>query len=225
MSACQGRDCEDRRVQEPQTQPAHQQPAAEEALSSNLAKYQTTNPVVRRMIVGFFSSLREMVAPLHPASALDAGCGEGEGLARLEDLLGARIAAVDVEQSCVDHVRDRQPEVDVSRQSVLELGFPDDSFDLVLCLEVLEHLGDPAAAVAELGRVSAREVVVSVPYEPWFQLGSLLRGKHLLRAGNHPEHVNHYRRRSLARLLEPSLEVVEVRVAFPWLIARGRVRT
>ena len=192
-------------------------------VSSNLAKYQTSNPVVQRMISGFFDSLREVVGPLSPSTVLDAGCGEGETLMRLGDLLGEEVTAVDLEQSCVDLVRARLPDVAVSRQSVLELGFADHSFDLVLCLEVLEHLPEPARGVAELGRVSARDVVVSVPYEPWFQLGSLLRGKHLRRAGNHPEHVNHLRRGSLKRLLEPSLDVVEIRVAFPWLIAHGRV--
>jgi SAM-dependent methyltransferase len=204
--------------------PLSADPGEAGSVSSNLAKYQTSNPVVRRMISRFFASLREVVAPLEPATVLDAGCGEGEALARLGGLLGERVAAVDVEQSCVDLVRARLPEVAVSRQSLLELGFADSSFDLVLCLEVLEHLPDPARAVAELGRVSACDVVVSVPYEPWFQLGSLMRGKHLRRAGNHPEHLNHLRRRSLRRLLEPTFEVVEVRVAFPWLIAHGRVR-
>ena len=71
----------------------------------------------------------------------------------------------------------------------------------------------------------ARDVVVSVPYEPWFRIGSLLRGKYVRSLGNHPEHVNHFNRRSLAALLDPVLEGVEIRVAFPWLIAHGRVRT
>ena len=194
------------------------------ATSTNEAKYETGNPVVQRMLGGFFSELREAVAPLAPASVLDAGCGEGEALARLADLLPDEVSAIDVEQRCVDLTRARHPRASVSRRSVLDLGFEDGCFDLVLCLEVLEHLDDPAAAVRELARVSARDVVVSVPYEPWFRLGSLLRGKYVRSLGNHPEHVNHFNRRSLRELLEPALEVERVAVAFPWLIAAGRVR-
>jgi SAM-dependent methyltransferase len=39
--------------------------------------------------------------------------------------------------------------------SVEELPIDDASFDLVLCLQVLEHAGDPARAVSELRRVTA----------------------------------------------------------------------
>lgn len=191
---------------------------------SNELKFETSNPLVRAMIGGFFSRLGEVVAPLGPASTLDAGCGEGETLVRLGPLLGERIAAVDLSAYSVDRVGERLPAVDAQVASVTDLPFADSSFDLVLCLEVLEHLDDPAAAVSELARVAVADVVVSVPHEPWFRIGSLLRGKYVRSLGNHPEHVNHFDRRSLAALLEPALEVGTIRTAFPWLIAHGRPR-
>lgn len=194
------------------------------AKSTNQAKFETSNPVVQRMIAGFFATLGEMVAPLEPAVTLDAGCGEGETIARLGDALGERISAVDIEQRCVEEVSRRLPAVAVRRADVTDLPFGEGEFDLVLCLEVLEHVADPGRAVRELARVGSRDVVVSVPYEPWFRLGSLLRGKYVRTLGNHPEHVNHFRPRSLRALLEPELEVRDLRVAFPWLLAAGRVR-
>ena len=75
--------------------------------------------------------------------------------------------------------------------SVLALPFAARSFDVVTCLEVLEHLDDPAAAARELARVARRAVVVSVPFEPWFRAGNVLRGNYLAHLGNHPEHVQH----------------------------------
>jgi len=191
---------------------------------SNELKFETANPLVRAMIGGFYSRLGELVAPLRPASTLDAGCGEGETLVRLGPLLGERIAAVDLSSYSVGRVNERLPAVEARVASVTELPFADSSFDLVLCLEVLEHLDDPASAVGELARVAASDVVVSVPFEPWFRIGSLLRGKYVRAFGNHPEHVNHFNRRSLATLLEPALDVVAIRTAFPWLIAHGRPR-
>ena len=68
------------------------------------------------------------------------------------------------------------------------MPFEDDSFDLVLCLEVLEHVPEPGAALAELARVCCGRIVLSVPDEPWFRLGSLARGKYLRGLGDHPEH-------------------------------------
>jgi SAM-dependent methyltransferase len=193
-------------------------------ISTNQAKYESGNPVVQRLLGRFFQRVEAAVAPLHPESVLDAGCGEGEALHRLAAVLPERVSAVDLEERCVAEVRARFPGVEASRGSVTDLAFADASFDLVICLEVLEHLGDPAAAVAELARVSSRHVVVSVPYEPWFRLGNLIRGNHLAGLGNHPEHVNHFNRGSLRRLLEASLDVERVEVAFPWLVAVARKR-
>jgi 2-polyprenyl-3-methyl-5-hydroxy-6-metoxy-1,4-benzoquinol methylase len=176
------------------------------------------------MIDGFFDRLRAMVEPLDAASVLDAGCGEGETIARLRDVLGERIAAIDILDECVVFTQNRLPFVDATNASVYELPFEDDSFDLVMSLEVLEHLESPSAAMRELTRVSRGNVVLSVPYEPYFRLGSLLRGKYVSRLGNHPEHVNHWNRRSFPAFLEAHVDVAEVTVAFPWVIARGRSR-
>lgn len=191
---------------------------------TNERKFETGNPVVQRMIGGFFGKLTEVVEPVKPASTLDAGCGEGETISRIGHLLGSRVAAVDIESYCVETTAGKHPEAEVLQASVTELPFGDSSFELVLCLEVLEHLENPAAAIREFARVSSGDVVVSVPSEPWFQLGSLARGKYLRTFGNHPEHINHFNRRSLRALLEPELESVTISSAFPWLIARGRPR-
>jgi 2-polyprenyl-3-methyl-5-hydroxy-6-metoxy-1,4-benzoquinol methylase len=187
--------------------------------SSNYAKFQTRNPVVRRLIDRFYARLGEIVGSLEPASVLDAGCGEGETLARLASLLPEHVAAADFSAEAVEFTAHRLPTVDVRRQSVLDLQFADGAFELVLCLEVLEHLDDPPRAVTELARVSSRAVVISVPHEPWFRIGSMLRGKYIRSAGNHPEHINHWNRASLRRLLERESERVEISTSFPWLIA------
>ena len=44
------------------------------------------------------------------------------------------------------------------------LPFPDDSFDLVLAIEVLEHVPGPEAALSELARVCSGTFVASVPF-------------------------------------------------------------
>ena len=192
--------------------------------SSNYAKFQTSNPVVRRLIDRFYARLDGIAAELAPASVLDAGCGEGETLARLGDALPAHPVAIDLDPEAAAFTGRRFPQAEVLSGSVYELPFEDASFELVLCLEVLEHLRDPGAAVAELARVSSGAVVVSVPHEPWFRLGSLLRGKYVRGLGNHPEHVNHWGPKSLPALLGPKVEPLAVTRSFPWLIASCRVR-
>jgi SAM-dependent methyltransferase len=192
--------------------------------STNYAKFQTRNPVVRHLIDRFYARLGAIVEPLGARSVLDAGCGEGETLMRLSASLPDRVAAVDLSADAIQLAAERLPSVEVARESVYELPFEDRCFDLVLCLEVLEHLDDPDAALGELVRVSARDVVVSVPHEPWFRLGSLLRGKYLRSLGDHPEHLNHWSSKTLSDLLAPRLEVLDLARSFPWLIAHCRTR-
>jgi len=194
----------------------------EAAESTNYEKFQTANPVVRRLIDRLYDRVLAQVQPLGAGSMLDAGCGEGETLSRLGAALPARTTAVDIVPQAVEYTAERFPSVQVQRQSIDSLPFADGSFDLVVCLEVLEHLPDPEAGLAELARVAARDVVISVPHEPWFRLGSLLRGKYLRSLGNHPEHVNHWNPGSLRAFLATQLDVLSVERSFPWLIAHCR---
>lgn len=190
--------------------------------TSNYEKFQTGNPVVQRLIGRFYEQVEEIVRPIAPATVLDAGCGEGETLDRLGELMPVGAVGIDLNQQSVEFAARRLPDATIRRADLLALPFGDRSFELVLCLEVLEHLPDPAAGLAELVRVSTGEIVVSVPHEPWFRLGSLARGKYLRTWGNHPEHVNHWNPRSFRSFLAAQTEVVEIRTSMPWIIGRCR---
>ena len=192
--------------------------------SSNLRKFQTANPIAGGLIDRLYREVAAVAVATEATSLLDAGCGEGEALARLGDQAPERTAAVDLDRDAVALTQNRLPGVDVSRHSIEALPFEDDSFDLVLCLEVLEHVPEPGAALAELARVCSGRIVLSVPDEPWFRLGSLARGKYLRGLGDHPEHVNHWSQRSLRAMLEQEVEVISLRRSFPWAIAECRPR-
>lgn len=191
--------------------------------TTNYAKFQTSNPVVRRLFDNFFQSIAEMLETIHPRRVLDAGCGEGETIERVGGLLPHPVIGVDLNAKSVEFAARRLPGDEFAVGDVTDLGFSADSFDLVLCLEVLEHLPNPEVAVKELARVSSSDLILSVPHEPWFRLGSLARGKYLRGLGNHPEHVNHWNPASFRAFLAAHLEVVEVRRSTPWVIAHCRV--
>lgn len=61
----------------------------------------------------------------------------------------------------------------IRREDAESLSFKDRSFDAVVALEVLEHTRNPVAAIREIARVAAREIIVSVPNEPFFTLARL----------------------------------------------------
>jgi ubiquinone/menaquinone biosynthesis C-methylase UbiE len=184
-------------------------------------KYDTSNPVVRFVLGRFFRQLRTVLASVAPASVLDAGCGEGELLNRGVLPAGLQVFSLDLRLESLRAARQRTTQPSLVCGSAYQLPFPSKSVDAALCLEVLEHLHRPAAALPELSRVARKAVIVSVPHEPWFRLGNLARGKYLDGWGNHPEHVQHWNHASLRRFLQPAFEEVELFPAFPWIIARG----
>lgn len=195
-------------------------------ITSNDAKYAEaeSNPVLRALMGRLYAEVQRRVDNFAPESLLDAGCGEGHAFTFLT--LPSRYQGIDANPVCVAHCRAMRPDADVQEGSVYALRQADASVDVVMCLEVLEHLDEPGAGLRELCRVAGRGVVLSVPFEPVFQLGNALRGKYRSTWGNHPEHVQHWGIRSFRRFLVGSgvLDEVSVSVAGPWLVASGRPR-
>ena len=148
-----------------------------------------------------------------------------EPLARLAGTPPPVHTGIDLNEESVSFSAQRIPGDSSEQGDILAMPFPDNSFDLVLCLEVLEHLADPRAGLSELARVSAKDILISVPYEPWFRLGSLARGKYLSGWGNHPEHVNHWKPSTLRAFLASQVDVVTVTSSMPWLVAHCRPRS
>jgi len=87
---------------------------------------------------------------------LDAGCGTAYGTAILADAGASEVIGVDLAESVLESVRAEMPD-SVSLRSgdlrSLELG--DDSFDLVVCFEVIEHFEQPLVVLDQLARVLA----------------------------------------------------------------------
>lgn len=99
------------------------------------------------------------IVPDDVDSLLDVGCGDGRITNQLADRI-SRIVGVDASAAALRYVngQTRQGPVD-------QLDFPDDSFDMVSCLEVIEHLPEGVfeACLAEIQRVARRYVLISVP--------------------------------------------------------------
>lgn len=197
-----------------------------EAAGQDAAKYGSTNPVVQRLLHRWTTRLREVLGPVG-GTVVDVGVGEG---LCLERLLGAGDPATgeDVRVLGVEYRFDkaraacRLPVLDVVVGDAGMLPLPDAAADLVLCIEVLEHLPAVDPAVAELARIARDRCVVSVPWEPWFRLGNLGRGKNVRRLGNDPEHVGFFTPRRLRHTLGQGFAEVRIVPAFPWLIAEAR---
>jgi SAM-dependent methyltransferase len=196
--------------------------APAEAAGQDAAKYASTNPVVRGLLDRWSGRLRGVVGPVS-GTIVDVGIGEGLCLERVLESpqVDARVVGIEYRYDKA-RVAARLPGVAPAVGDAGMLPLPDRCAALVTCIEVLEHLPEVAPAVAELARVTADRCVVSVPWEPWFRLGNLGRGKNVARLGNDPEHVQWFTPARLRRALEPSFGEVRIVRAFPWIIAAAR---
>jgi SAM-dependent methyltransferase len=105
--------------------------------------------------------------PVGCASALDVGARDGH-FSRLVAQRVPSVTALDLEMPDID-----DPRVQCVQGDITRLQFADDSFDLVVCTEVLEHI-DPDAlgrACSELTRVCGRHLLVGVPYRQDIRVG------------------------------------------------------
>jgi len=185
-------------------------------------KYGTRNPIARALMRGFTGAVTELYLETGAARVLEVGCGEGRLAQQLiRAARPARFEACDVE---LRPIPDLDPQIALREASIYALPYPAASFDLVICCEVLEHLADPAAGLAELARVSARHVLLSTPWEPVWRALNLARGRYLRALGNTPGHVQHFSRRALRELAARHLDLLELRRPLPWTVILGAVR-
>ncbi|MCR9216959.1 MAG: class I SAM-dependent methyltransferase [Phycisphaerales bacterium] len=121
-----------------------------------------------------FSYAHQMNAVLEhePRTVLEIGPGPG--------MVTAALQAIDVEVTTVDIQAELKPDVVAS---VTNLPFEDDSFDVSMCCQVLEHLPFDrfVPAIKELSRVSRHAILISLPDpRPYYEINaSLFRKKTL----------------------------------------------
>ena len=150
---------------------------------------------------------------LAPGSrVLDMGCGSGRHLAEAARFDNVTVVGSDLCFEDLKKARERMvfhQEVgetgggpwDTMVSDVTNLPFADQSFDLVICSEVLEHVPDHNRAVSELGRVLKDDgtLVVSVPrFLPERICWALSDDYYNANGG----HIRIYHRKTLYRLLE-----------------------
>jgi 2-polyprenyl-3-methyl-5-hydroxy-6-metoxy-1,4-benzoquinol methylase len=133
----------------------------------------------------YFGHARTVVVPLLPAGRvdriLDVGCGRGDTLAYLRAQGRCTwTCGVELFPEAGEAARDRLDEMHIGNIEHLELPIPPASLDVVLCLDVLEHLIDPWATAARLAALlkPGGVLIASIPNVRHFRvvLPLLFRG-------------------------------------------------
>ena len=153
-------------------------------------------------------------AQIRQAKAVDVGCGGGilaEALAKA----GAQVIGIDQSQQTLKVARQHAASgglpIDYRLQTVEQLAQPEaGSYDIVTCMEMLEHVPDPAAVVAACAQLlkpggQAFFSTINRTFKAW--LFAIVGGEYVLRML--PRGTHHY-----AKLIRPD----ELRA---WTAANG----
>lgn len=103
---------------------------------------------------------------------IDVGCGIGEFIVRLQDRFHT-LAGVDISRPEIEFVKKRignSPKVFLHCGELESFHFPDEHFDVCLCLDVLEHVQSPPLLLQEINRILKKggSLVVTVPN--WYDI-------------------------------------------------------
>ncbi len=143
-------------------------------------------------------------------AVLDAGCGTGYGSEIIAAAGARRVVGLDISQEAIDYARSSSSQAASEFQvgGLHELPFEDESFDLAVCFEVIEHVEEQSRAIAELRRVLKPSGVLAISSP----------NRDVYPPGN-PHHVHEFVPEELEQALRVEFTNVRLYRQSPWLTA------
>lgn len=190
-------------------------------------KYASRNPIHRRLVDGFLKSARSLLDLTAAKRVLEVGTAAGDLAGRLfldwgVEATERRYCGIELGEEEVRAAHARWKGFSFLRGSVYSLPFSDQSFDLCVACEILEHLAEPREAVEEIARVTRDYLLASVPWEPVWRIMNLMRGKYMGSLGNTPGHCQQFSRQAARNLIGSRFRIIYERRPFPWTVILAR---
>lgn len=181
-------------------------------------KYETKNWLAKKLIQSFQKNIVDILSVLDYQSLHEVGCGQGYNIQLLSSIKKADCTGSDISKEALSLAKKRNPEINFFKASIYSLPFPNNSFDLVVASEVLEHLESPQKGLLEIKRITKKYCLLTVPNEPLWRIFNIIRGKYLKDWGNPPTHINHWSKKKFVNLVNQYFDIETVQISLPWII-------
>lgn len=172
-------------------------------------KYLSGNIAKQLLIKHYFHTIYKTVKNLGISKALEVGCGAGFSTEYLAEIF-PNMESSEYREDLVKQARERNPTIRIRQESIYNLRRDDNSFDMVIVLEVLEHLKYPWDALKEVWRVGGRYFLFSVPNEPLWSFVHI--------CGDDPGHIQHWKKDEFECLISEYFTIIKRVTSFPWQI-------
>ncbi len=183
-------------------------------IGGNVFKRQKSkHPLIQFADKQFLLHLNRLINLTHFAEkekVLDIGCGEGMITSKLKNKYKFQITGEDLDKDTIKLATKTHQNINFRTGSILNLKHKNNSFDLVIATETLEHVDKPDKAIQECKRVSKKYCIFTVPNEPWWRIANISRGYRLKYLGNSPGHIQHWTRSEFKKLLRKHFKKVKI---------------
>ena len=191
-----------------------------ENLKGEIRPYTSKNILIRFIIKRFCNKLYSFIGHLDIKDVLDVGCGEGNTIEFLRKKNPElKFEGVDIMESSLENARKINPGIHFRNLDIFNSHYRENSFDMVLCMEVLEHLEEPEKLVERIKSISKKYCIISVPNEPFWCIANMMRLAHIKRFGNTPHHLQNWTAFGLKRFLKEHFSDVRIKTSSVWTIA------
>lgn len=189
---------------------------------NDILKYETENWLAGKLIQSFQKKIIDILSKTNYQSLHEVGCGQGYNMQLISSVKEAKCSGSDISKEALSLAQKRNPLIPFYEAPIYNLPFSNNSFDLVVVSEVLEHLNEPNNALAEIKRITKKYCLLTVPNEPIWRVLNILRGEYLKNWGSPLVHINHWSKREFINLVSRYYEIDTVRTSLPWVIILGR---
>jgi 2-polyprenyl-3-methyl-5-hydroxy-6-metoxy-1,4-benzoquinol methylase len=201
-------------------------------------KFSSKNIFVRFVINRYLKTLNECISRKKIDNVLDLGCGEG----KIVDIILKKydikhLTGIDIDDRLLKDLKNKYPKhLKNKYPKHLKNKYPKHTFkkilldkkfnlnrkyDLVLCLEVLEHIKEYKKVLKNISKIRSNKIIISVPNEPFFRLANISRLKYLKSFGNTPGHINNFSFPKFKKIIQSIFKEkkIKFKICYIWLFA------